>query len=104
MGTLCHVMSDGEILNENKKDCKLYKAVLYGDRILTEKLSKRVSCAIKYLPIRVQFTYEYSTIKALEVGVKKDPSLVLNNEIFIEGLIQTEEIVKIFEELLKRNF
>jgi len=103
MNNSCSIISEGEILNEDKKDFRLFHATLYGDKILTVKLSKRVSCAIKHLPLRVEFHYEYSTLKALEFGVKKDPTLILDDKIFIEGLIQTEKIVEIFENLLKKD-
>jgi len=104
MSESCDVMVDGDVLNQDKKDFRLVHALLYGDKILTAKLSKRVSCAIKHLPLRVEFHYEYSTMKALESGVKKDPTLVLDDKIFIEGLIQTEEIVEMFENLLKKDY
>jgi hypothetical protein len=55
----CHEMANGEILNREREDLPLFKAVLYGDKNLTAKLSKRVSCAIKQLPLRVEFTYNY---------------------------------------------
>jgi len=38
-------MANGEILNKDKK-YPLYFATLYGDRVLTAKFSKRLSCAI----------------------------------------------------------
>ena len=96
----CYEMANGEILNEDKKEYPLYFATLYGDRVLTAKFSKRLSCAIKHLPIRVKFNYEYSTQKAIDTGVTKDPTLVLNGKIFLEGLIQAEDITKAFKELL----
>jgi len=97
----CHEMANGEILNEDKKEYPLYFATLYGDRVLTAKFSKRLSCAIKHLPIRVKFNYEYSTQKAIEAGISKDPTLVLNGKIFLEGLIQAKDLTKAFKELLK---
>lgn len=97
----CRVMDEGEILNESKTEFPLYEVVIYGDKISSAKLSKRVSCAIKHLPIRVKFRYEYDTLKAIEKGIGKDPTLVLNGKIFIEGLPQSEEITKAFEELIK---
>jgi len=96
----CHEMTNGEILNEDKKEYPLYFATLYGDKVLTAKFSKRLSCVIKHLPIRVKFNYEYSTQKAIDVGVTKDPTLVLNGKIFLEGLIQAEDMTKAFKELL----
>ena len=38
---------------------------------------------------------------AIEAGISKDPTLVLNGKIFLEGLTQAEDITKAFEELLK---
>jgi len=96
----CHEMANGEILNEDKKEYPLFLATLYGDKVLTAKFSKRLSCAIKHLPIRVKFNYEYSTQKAIKIGITKDPTLVLNGKIFLEGLIQAEDIAKAFKKLL----
>ncbi|SFV74932.1 Arsenate reductase [hydrothermal vent metagenome] len=99
----CHTMANGEILNEKHLEYPLFHAVLYGDRVLSAKFSKRLSCAIKHLPLRVEFRYEYDTLKAVEKGIVKDPTLVLEDEIFLEGLVQAEEITKSFEDFLKRK-
>jgi len=93
-------MDEGEILNENHPEYPLFDGVLYGDKILTAKFSKRLSCAIKHLPIRIKFHYEYNTQKAIEKGISKDPTFVLNNKIFLEGLVSAEEITQKFEGLL----
>ncbi len=92
-------MKDGEILNLKYPEYPLYHAVLYGDKVSTAKFSKRLSCAIKHLPLRVQFHYVYSTQKAVEAGIQKDPTLVLEGEIFLEGLLPAEEITEAFEKL-----
>ncbi|WP_457603110.1 rhodanese-like domain-containing protein [Nitratifractor sp.] len=97
----CHVMDEGEILNPQLAGLPLHEAVLYGDRILTAKFSKRLSCAIKHLPIRVQFAYNHSTEEAIERGIAKDPTLVLDGEIFLEGLVSAEEITESFERFLE---
>jgi len=100
---VCRVMNEGEILNKSNREYPLYEGKLYGDKITTAKFSKRLSCAIKHLPIRVKFTYEYDTIKAIENGIGKNPTFVLNGKIFLEGLVQAEKITKKFEELLKKS-
>ncbi|RRS31984.1 MAG: hypothetical protein P794_02520 [Epsilonproteobacteria bacterium (ex Lamellibrachia satsuma)] len=100
MNEACHTMSHGEILNADKTEYPLFHAVLYGDKVSTEKFSKRLSCAIKHLPLRVEFTYEYDTLKAVEKGVTKDPTLILDGEIFLEGLVQAEAITDAFEKKL----
>ena len=103
MNEACHTMDHGEVLNADKTEYPLFYAVLYGDKISTAKFSKRLSCAIKHLPLRVEFTYEHDTLKAVEKGVTKDPTLVLDGEIFLEGLVQAEEITLAFEKRLKEK-
>ena len=101
MNEACHTMAHGEILNADKPQYPLFHAVLYGDRVSTAKFSKRLSCAIKHLPIRVEFTYQYDTQKAVEKGIAKDPTLVLDGEIFLEGLVQAEVITEAFKKRLE---
>ena len=93
----CHTMDEGEILNKSFSQYPLHNAILYGSRVDTAKFSKRLSCAIKHLPLRLAFHYEYNIEKALDKGITKDPTLVVDGEIFIEGLVQAEEISKAFE-------
>ena len=100
MNEACHTMKAGEILNATHPEYPLFEAVVYGSMVECAKFSKRLSCAIKHLPIRVRFTYEYDTLKAIEAGISKDPTLLLNSEIFLEGLVQAEEITKAFEKRL----
>jgi hypothetical protein len=102
-GDACHVMEEGEILNPHLTELPLHEAVLYGDRILTAKFSKRLSCAIKHLPIRLRFRYEPSTEAAIEAGIAKDPTLVLDGEVFLEGLMPAEEIMEKFEQWLAQE-
>jgi len=97
---VCKVMNDGEILNENKIEYPLFEGVLYGNKIDTAKFSKRLSCAIKHLPIRIKFHFIYDTAKAIEKGISKDPTFTLNGKIFLEGLVSAEEITQKFEKLV----
>jgi len=102
IGDACHEMAEGEILNAHLTHLPLHKCTIYGDRILSAKLSKRLSCAIKHLPIRLQFNYNSSVEDAIELGIRKDPTLILDGKIFIEGLIQAEDITRRFEEMLHK--
>ncbi len=99
----CHVMDNGEILNPHRSDLPLHEAVLYGDRVLTAKLSKRLGCAIRHLPIRLRFRYNHSIEEAIERGIAKDPTLVLDGEIFLEGLVDAEEITRAFTNFLNQK-
>ena len=101
MAEACHTMNNGEILNAHKTDYPLFYAILYGDKVSTAKFSKRLSCAIKHLPLRVKFTFEYNTLKAVEKGIAEDPTLLLDGEIFLEGLVEAETITEAFEKLLR---
>ena len=101
MSEACHEMVTGEVLNAAHSAYPLYKAVLYGDRVLTAKFSKRLSCAIKHLPLRLAFSYEYDVAKAMEQGVQKDPTLLVDGTIFLEGLVQAEMITEAFEKMLE---
>jgi len=51
----------------------------------------------------VQFDYQHNTQKAIEAGIKKDPTLVLDGEIFLAGLPEAERITEAFEKLLKNK-
>jgi len=103
MSNVCRVMKKGDILNKEHSSYPLFKALIYGDKIECDKFSKRLSCAIKHLPLRVLFLFEYDTKKAIEKGIRKSPTLVLDERIFIEGLISAEEITQKFEEFLNKN-
>ena len=101
MNEACHTMHEGEVLHAKKVEYPLFHAVLYGDKVSTTKFSKRLSCAIKHLPLRVKFTFEYDTLKAVKKGVIQDPTLTLDGEIFLEGLVQAEAITEAFKNVLK---
>ena len=70
----------------------LYKAIFYGDRVGTEKLSRRFSCATRFLPIRVAYTFEYDSLKAIEAGVLTDPTVIFDKKLIFEGLVQAESM------------
>lgn len=42
-------------------------------------------------------------MKAVERGITRDPTLVLDGEIFLEGLVQAEAITEAFEKRLKED-
>ena len=103
MNKVCDIVKEGEILGIDKPEFPLFFAVLYGDKIATKKFSKRLSCAIKHLPLRVKFRYVHSTLEAIDLGISKDPTLVLDGKVFLEGLVQAEQITEAFEKLIKRK-
>lgn len=102
MSEACHEMVTGEVLNAAHSEYPLYEAVLYGDRVLTAKFSKWLSCAIKYLPLRLAFSYEYDVAKAMEQGVQKGPTPLVDGTIFLEGQVQAETITETFENMLEQ--
>jgi len=98
----CYPLKEGEILNKDKK-YPLFEVTIHGSDIERVKLSKRVVCAVKHLPLRLKIHYEKDSLKSIEIGVTKDPTLTLNNKILLEGLVSAEEITKTFETLLKNQ-
>jgi len=97
----CYPMEEGKILHEEHIEWPLFDVTIYGTKLETLKISKRLMCSIKHLPLRLSVHYEHSTEKAIEAGVAKDPTIIWNGKNIIEGLIPAEEITEIFENLLK---
>jgi len=97
----CYPLAEGEILHAEHKSWPLFRVTIHGSDIERIKLSKRLSCAIKHLPLRLQVHYEKDTMKSIQEGIAKDPTLTLNGKILLEGLVSAEEITKTFENLLK---
>ena len=83
MNEACHEMNQGEVLNAEHKEYPLFHGLLYGDRVSTAKFSKRLSCSIKHLPVRVSFSYEYDTLKAVEDG---DVNLSLEGDVSVDEI------------------
>ena len=54
---VCRVMKEGEILNEKHSKYPIFNAVIYGSKIECAKFSKRLSCAVKHLPVRIKFFF-----------------------------------------------
>ena len=97
----CYPLNEGEILNEAHKEWPLFVLDIYGSKLESLKISKRIMCTLKHLPLRLQVFYHYDTLKAIEEGCGKDPCIKMNGKILFEGLIQAEKIKEIFEKLLK---
>ncbi|MEF3191358.1 MAG: hypothetical protein K6347_02225 [Campylobacterales bacterium] len=99
----CHDLKPGEILNSSHPQWPLLEGVIYADATLAYKLSKRLVCGIKHLPLRLRLSIITDTAKAIEAGVAHDPTLVVNGQLFIEGLVDTETITAAFEHYLTTN-
>ena len=97
----CYPLNEGEILNEGHKEWPLFILDIYGSKLESLKISKRIMCTLKHLPLRLQVFYHHDTLKAIEEGCGKDPCIKMNGKILFEGLIQAEKIKEIFEKLLK---
>ncbi|MBD3790238.1 MAG: hypothetical protein IE885_07740 [Campylobacterales bacterium] len=96
----CTPLASGEILNASHSDWVLIEAVIYGDATLCAKLSKRLVCAVKHLPLRLRIDTITDTQVAIEAGASYDPTLFINGKPFIEGLIAAEEVTAIFKNYL----
>ena len=101
MYDFCYALNEGEILNESHPKWPLFKLTICGSKVECLKISKRIMCTLKHLPLRLQVFYENDTEKCIALGGGKDPSVFLDGKLLFEGLIQAEEIKEIFEKLLK---
>jgi len=97
----CYSLNEGEILNEDHNDWPLFSLLICGSKMESLKISKRLMCTLKHLPLRLQVFYEHNTQKCVEKGAGGDPSVFLNEKLLFEGLIQAEDIKTIFEKILK---
>ena len=83
-----------QILNKKHIQYPLYMGIVYGSKIDSTKLFKRLTCAVKHLPVRIELTFEYDPLMAMDKGITKDPTFMLGSSIVVQGLLQTEELEK----------
>ncbi|WP_353663152.1 hypothetical protein [Hydrogenimonas sp. SS33] len=96
----CYPLAEGETLNEDHPEWPLFAVTIHGSDRERVKLSKRLVCAVKHLPLRLRIRYEKDVERSLEAGVAKDPTLTLGDTILAEGLVAAERLTEIFETLL----
>ena len=99
----CYPLKEGEILNDEHNEWKLFDVTIHGSAKERVKLSKRLVCSLKHLPLRLRIQYEKDTETSIQKGVGADPSLEYNDKLIAEGLVSAEELSDIFENLLKRS-
>ena len=100
---VCAPLDENGILNATHTKWPLFEGVIYGDKTLCTKLSKRLVCGVKHLPLRLKLSIITDTKKAIENGIAHDPTLLLNGIPLIEGLVSAEEMTAIFETLLSKE-
>jgi len=96
----CYPLKEGEELNEEHPEWPLFEVTIHGSEKERVKLSKRLVCAVKHLPLRLRIRYEKETARSVEAGIAYDPTLTLEKEILAEGLVPAERLTEIFEKLL----
>lgn len=99
----CADLAHGEILNGSHSPWPLLEGVIYGDATLSLKLSKRLVCGVKHLPLRLSLSIITDTEAAIEAGVSHDPTLFINGKPFIEGLVAAETLSAVFEKYLSKE-
>jgi hypothetical protein len=96
----CSLVKNGDVLNKEKLSSPLFVCVIYADKIALVKLSKRISCAIKTLPLRVKLILESDIEKAIGAGATKECALEVDGKIVFDGEFMAEDIEEIFKGLL----
>jgi len=97
---VCAPLDENGIINSDHPEWPLFEGVIYGDKTLCTKLSKRLVCGVKHLPLRLKLSIITDTEKAVENGISHDPTLLVNGEPLIEGLVSAEELEVDFQTLL----
>jgi len=97
----CYPLKEGEILNDDHPEYPLFAVTIHGSDRERVKLSKRLVCAVKHLPLRLTICYEKDAEKSIALGVRKAPTLMLDQTILAEGLVSAEKLTEIFEGLLE---
>lgn len=100
---VCAPLDENGIVNADHPHWHLFEGVIYGDKTLCTKLSKRLVCGVKHLPLRLKLSIITDTEKAIEEGITHDPTLLVNGEPLIEGLASAEKITAVFETLLSKE-
>lgn len=100
---VCAPLDENGILNSDHPEWPFFEGVIYGDKTLCAKFSKRLVCGVKHLPIRLKLSIITDTEKALENGIIHDPTLLVNGKPLIEGLVAAEAMTTIFEKLLSKE-
>lgn len=99
----CYALREGEVLHADYPEWPLFNITIHGSDRERVKISKRLMCAVKHLPLRLQVHYEKNAINSIEKGISKDPTIVCNDHILLEGLVSAEEITETFKNLLKES-
>jgi hypothetical protein len=101
--TSCYPLKEGEILNEAYPDYPLFFVTIHGSERERIKLSKRLVCALKHLPLRLQIHYEKDTETSLNRGVRHDPTLEYEDTFLAEGLVSAETLNELFSQMLQKK-
>ena len=99
----CYPLAEGEVLNEDHPEWPLFVVTIHGGDRERVKLSKRLVCAVKHLPLRLTIRYEKDAEKSIGIGVAKDPTLEMEGRFLAEGLVSAEELTETFERLLQKR-
>ncbi len=96
----CYPLKENETLNGEHPEWPLFAVTIHGSAAERVKLAKRLVCAVKHLPLRLQIHYEKDAMQSIEKGVAKDPTLEWQGKFLAQGLVSAEELTQIFENLL----
>lgn len=94
-------MTTGQLLHADHPEWPLFHATIHGGERERIKLSKRLTCGLRHLPLRLAITYETDPERSMAAGVGADPTLMVDGEIVAEGLMATEQFTARFEALLR---
>ena len=99
----CAELKYGEILNASHEEWPLLEGIVFGDATLSLKLSKRLICGVKHLPLRLRLKTVTDTLTAIKLGVTHDPTLFINDKSFVQGLVSAETLTQLMQQYLLKE-
>ncbi len=67
-----------------------FEIIGYG--VEAEKLKRRLTCALGGLGWQAQIRVHADTERAIALGATRDPVLLVDGALFVQGLLRTEEL------------
>lgn len=71
-----------------------FRLEILGSGADAQKLRQRVGCALGGLGFYTEIPIHSDNERALALGATRDPVLLINDSLFIDGLLTTEDIAR----------
>ena len=84
----------------NKPEAGKLELTIIGKGPEAEKMQKRLRCAARATHTDLQLSWRHEPPSSLNIGAEHSVAVTWNNELLIDGLMRTEEIETLLNNLL----